>query len=76
MDGLSNSCHLMVGRAFCCEMWTDGNLSHEDKGNVVTARQVCAYTAQTVKKRVFSRNRSITEGDFAWICCRNYEDTE
>ena len=42
----------------------------------VTVQQVCAYTALTVRKSSGSRHKSITEGDFAWICARNYEGTE
>ena len=29
-----------------------------------------------VKKHKFSRQKSITESDFAWIFARNYEGTE
>ena len=42
----------------------------------VTVQQVCAFTALTVRKRSGSRHKSITKGDFAWICARNYEGTE
>ena len=42
----------------------------------VAIQQAYAFTADAVGKRRFSRNKSITEGDFAWICSRNYEGTE
>ena len=42
----------------------------------ITVKQVCAFTALTVRKRRFSGHKSITEGDFAWICAYNYEGTE
>ena len=42
----------------------------------VTVQQAYAFTADAVRKHRFSRNKSITEGDFAWICARNYEGTE
>ena len=44
--------------------------------NMVTVQQVCAYTALTVRKSSGNKHKSITEGDFAWICARNYEGTE
>ena len=43
---------------------------------IVTVQQAYAFTADAVRKRRFNRNKSITEGDFAWICSRNYEGTE
>ena len=42
----------------------------------VTVRQAYALTADAVRKCRFNRNKSITKGDFAWICSCNYEDTE
>ena len=42
----------------------------------VTVQQVSACTALTVRKSSGSRHKSITEGDFAWICACNYEGTE
>ena len=44
--------------------------------DIVTVHQAYAFTADAVRKHRFSRNKSITEGDFAWICTRNYEGTE
>ena len=43
---------------------------------VVTVKQVCAFTALTVRKRSGNRHKSICEANFAWICARNYEGTE
>ena len=50
--------------------------NQRDNRNKVTVQQVCAFTALTVRKRSGSRHKSITKGDFAWICARNYEGTE
>ena len=52
------------------------DIMNSKKKILITVQQVCAFTARTVKKHRFSRNKSITEGDFAWICARNYEGTE
>ena len=42
----------------------------------VTIQQEYAFTAYSVRKHKFSRQKSITESDFAWIFARNYEGTE
>ena len=42
----------------------------------VTVQQVCAFTALTVRKDSFSRQKSICEANFTWIFARNYEGTE
>ena len=43
---------------------------------MVTVQQAYAFTADAVRKHIACRHKSITEGDFAWICARNYEGTE
>ena len=43
---------------------------------IVTVQQAYAFTADAVEKRIFNRNKSITEDDFAWICSHNCEGTE
>ena len=43
---------------------------------LVTIQQAYAFTADAVRKHRLNRNKSITEGDFAWICYRNCEGTE
>ena len=44
--------------------------------DIVTVQQAYAFTADAVRKHRFSRQKSITESDFAWIFARNYEGTE
>ena len=44
--------------------------------DIVTVHQAYAFTADAVRKHRFSRQKSITESDFAWIFARNYEGTE
>lgn len=43
---------------------------------IVTVRQAYAFTADTVRKRRYSRKKSIIKGDFAWISVRKCEGTE
>ena len=42
----------------------------------VTVQQAYAFTAYAVRKHIADKHKSITKGDFAWICARNYEGTE
>ena len=63
--------YLMLFREFLNTFDENSNMR-----KIVTVQQAYAFTADAVRKRRFNRNKSITEGDFAWICSRNYEGTE